>query len=395
VIEVRVADDVRAFLRPVSVGFGDEPTDDWPERFEKLMPRDRMLSAYEDGLTVGSAGSFAFELTVPGGGFVPAAGVTVVGVLPTHRRRGILTQLMRVQLDDVRRRGEPVAYLWASEERIYGRFGFGLASLGLSLDLPTARAAFRDDPGRSGGVQLLDEEQAYTAIPPIYERARAGNAGFFSRSEPWWTTRRLRRQPWSTNDLFRAIWDEDAYALYTFEMDFGSGRPSGTVEVLECVATSLDSTREIWRYLLSIDLVERVGARRLPLDHELVLLVEEPRRLDLRVADGVWVRLVDVDVGAALAARALGEGTVVLDVADAFLPENAGRWRVSAGGVGRTDDSPDLALDVADLGSLYLGGFTVAELERSGRAHELVPGAVARADALLRRPRRPWCPEIF
>ena len=391
-VEIRVAHDVREFLRPISVGFGSDPTDEeGPERFAQLMERDRMYSAYEDGQVVGSAGSFGFELTVPGG-LVPAAGVTVVAVLPTHRRRGILTELMRVQLDDVRRRGEPVAYLWSSEERIYGRYGFGMASLGLALELPTACAGFRDDPGTSGSVRLLAEEQALTVIPAIYDRARAANAGFFSRTDAWWRVRRLRRSFWVTRDVFRAVWNDDAYALYTFEMRFDGGL-RGELEVLECVATSLESTREIWRYLFSVDLVERVKASLLPLDHELLFLLEQPRRLDLRAGDNLWVRLVDV--ASALEARARGEGSVVLELADAFLPENAGRWRVGGDGVGRTDETAELVLDVADLGSVYLSGFTFAELARAGRVRELEPGAVARADAILRWDRKPWCPEIF
>jgi predicted acetyltransferase len=392
VTDIRVAHDVREFLRPISVGFGSGAFDEeGAERFEQLMARDRMLSAYDDGSIVGSAGSFGFELTVPGG-FVPAAGVTVVAVLPTHRRRGILTELMRAQLADLARRGEPVACLWASEERIYGRFGYGLASLGLRIDAPTARAGFRDDPGATGRVRVLDDDEALATLPPIYERARAGSPGFFSRSESWWRLRRLRRPFWTQRDLFRAVWNDDAYALYTVELAFDSG-PSATVEVAECVATSLESTREIWRYLFSIDLVERVKAARLPLDHELLLLLEELRRLDLRAGDNLWLRLVDV--GAALEARARGDASVVLEVADAFLPGNAGRWRVGGDGVGRTADAADLALDVADLGSAYLGGFSFSELARAGRVRVLVPGAIERADDVFRWPQKPWCPEIF
>jgi predicted acetyltransferase len=391
-MEIRPADDLREFLRPISVAFGDDPVPDWADRVTTLIDPERAHSAYEDGRIVGSAGAFTFELTVPGG-VVPAAGVTVVGVLPSHRRRGILTELMRVQLEDARRRGEPVAYLWASDDRIYGRFGYGLASLTAAIEIATARARFRDDPGRSGRVRLLDKPEALDAIPAIYERVRREWPAMFARPGEWWSTRRLAdpREPPGT--LFKAVWENDAYALYRVKMDWTPTGSNAVLDVVEALGTTTEATREIWRYLFSVDLVARVRASMLPLGHPLVFLLDEPRALGMRVDDGIWVRLVDV--GAALEARARGEGSVVLDVTDAFVPENAGRWRVGGDGVERTDDAPELALGVADLGAVYLGGFTFAELARGGRVRELEPGALARADGIFRWDTKPWCPEIF
>lgn len=115
-------------LGPIMHFFGRAPTEEGAERIARVLEPERMHAAWEDGRAVGGAGAFGFQLTVPGGR-VPAAGITVVGVLPTHRRCGILTQMMRAQLDDVRARAEPVACLWASEATIYGRFGYGMASL--------------------------------------------------------------------------------------------------------------------------------------------------------------------------------------------------------------------------------------------------------------------------
>jgi predicted acetyltransferase len=194
-IETASAEEVGAFLRPISVALGNEPADaDANERFASWIDPARMHVAREDGTVVGAAGAFTFELTVPGG-LVPAAGVTVVGVLPTHRRRGILTRLMREQLDDVHRRGEPIAYLWATEERIYGRFGYGVGSLTLDTEIDTRRVAFRNDVPVPVRARLLDADEAYEMIPPIYDRVRAETPGMFSRSESWWRRRRLRALP--------------------------------------------------------------------------------------------------------------------------------------------------------------------------------------------------------
>jgi predicted acetyltransferase len=159
------------------------------------------------------------------------------------------------------------------------------------------------------------------------------------------------------------------------------------------VTPTPEAARELWRWLLDFDWTSEFSANLLPLDHELFMLVAEPRRLRFQVGDGVWVRLIDV--GQALSARTYNDGEIVLDVEDTFVPENTGRWRVTPSGAERTDGAADVRLDVTGLGSVYLGGFTFDALVRSSRAHELTEGAAVRADALFRTSIEPWCPEIF
>jgi len=164
--------------------------------------------------------------------------------------------------------------------------------------------------------------------------------------------------------------------------------------VVEAMGDTPQAMSAIWRYLLDIDWLARVKAHLLPLDHPLLLSLADPRRLNFLVREGLWIRLIDV--GAALSARGYAtDDAIVVDVADGFCPWNAGRWRISRGGAKRTVDEADLACDVASLGCVYLGGFTFAQLARSLRMTELRAGAIARADAMFRSDRAPWCPEIF
>lgn len=193
-------------------------------------------------------------------------------------------------------------------------------------------------------------------------------------------------------------WDvrpcSSAYALYRLNMAFDRGVQTGSVEVIEAMGTSPGSTRALWRFLLDIDWMARIRATLLPLDHPLLLLLAESRRLRVGVRDGLWVRLVDV--GTALAGRSYAaQDSIVIDVADQFCPWNEGRWRVAAGGVERTDSRPELRCDVTTLGSAYLGGFTWAQLARAFRVEELDRDAIRRADVLFQGERAPWCPEIF
>ncbi len=382
-------------------GGGWMADDERAERFARVLPLERMHAAFDGDRIVGGAGVFPFQMSVPGG-VVPCAGVTVVGVLPTHRRRGILTALMRAQLEDVRDRGEPVAALWASEEVIYRRYGYGLASFAGDAELPLRYGQLRAPADPSGTARLVSLDEAKSIVPPIYERVRARTPGMMSRTEDWWELRNLadppeRREGGGEKNVL--ILDVDGapagYALYRIHMSFEAGSSAGHTSVIEALADGPVATRELWRVLLGMDWSASLHAHLLPVDHPLLHQLVYPRRLQLRVGDGLWVRLVDV--GAALSARGYaGDGAVVLEVADAFLPENAGRWKVADGRAERTDDDPDLELDVGELGAVYLGGFGFGELARAGSVRELREGAAARADALFAVDApKPWCPEIF
>jgi predicted acetyltransferase len=369
------------------------------ERFAQWLDLERMHAAWDGDRIVGGAGAFAWGLSVPGGE-VAAAGTTVVGVLPTHRRRGILTQLMRAHIDDAHERDEPVAYLWASEGTIYGRFGYGLASRVGQVTLPRERVAFAVPFEPRGLVRLVDVEESVRAFPPLYDAVFAQRPGLNRRSAVWWETRRLVNSPFAQGaaPLNRALLSLDGkpagYALYKVEQSWEGGSSTGKLTVLEAVAPTPEGTRELWRWLLDFDWTSQIVADLLPLDHELHLLLAEPRRMRFELNDGLWVRLVDV--GTALSARSYrGDGAVVFEVRDAFCPWNEGRWRVSARGAERVDAEAEIELDVTSLGSVYLGGFTFAELERAMRLAERVPGAVERADEFFATSVEPWCPEIF
>lgn len=392
------SDEFAAVLNTTEAAFGTVAKEEDVERQRRWMPLDRILAAWDGGRSVGVAASYPFELTIPGGP-VPAAGVTWVGVLPSHRRRGIMRELMRRQLDDVHRRGEPLAILWASEPAIYGRFGYGIAAPSTAIDAERAGFALRDDSGPRGAVRLVDADEAADRFPPIHERVRTERVGLLSRTEDWWRHGRLADpEHWreGSGPKFYALLELDGepagYALYRITSKWEQGTPQGEVRVLEAFAVSPEATAELWRFLFGIDLIARVKSWLFD-PTALYLTVVDPRRLHMTVGDGLWLRFVDLD--RALAARSFAGGDgVVLDVTDELLPHNAGRWRIGPE-PGRTDDEPDVALDIADLASTFLGAFTFEWLAFAGRARELRPGGLARASALFRTPLPPFCPEEF
>jgi predicted acetyltransferase len=395
-------EELRQAITPIGHYFGQSTpaNEDRFERLSRVLPSARVYGAWKEGRAVGGLAAFPFRLTVPGGR-VCAAGVTGVGVLPTHRRRGVLRAMMRAMLDACRERGEPVAYLWATEDTIYGRFGFGPASFTAAIDLPREHSAFDAPFAASGCVRLVPLAAAEGQIAPVYEGVAAATPGMFARSPAWWQARVLDDPEWRrgrSGDLQCAVFEAGgrpaAYALYRMNPAFERGLQTGSVTVLEAIGEAPEAVAAIWRYLLDIDWMARVKASLLPLDHPLLLLLAEPRRLGFSLLDGVRVRLVDV--GTALAARTYQPpGSVVVDVIDEFCPWNAGCWRVGCGLVGRADEAPDLRCDVTALGSVYLGGFSWTQLARALRVQEVHSGAAARADSIFRTERLPWCPEIF
>jgi predicted acetyltransferase len=399
-VEIRnpSTDELRAAMEATHVTFAEALSDEHFERHRKMLPLDRFYAAYDDGLPVGTAADYEFRLTIPGGELA-TAGVTWVGVMPSHRRRGILTQMMRRELDDIHARGEPLAILWASEAAIYGRYGYGMAAPTVQMEADRARFALRDDPPPQGRTRIVSLEDALEPCMRIYDTVQPTVPGFTARSAEWWTTFRLADpEEWRRggSPKYAAIVEFDgkpaAYVLYRIKQEWRHGFSQSQVRLVETLATGPDAERELWRFIFGIDLIATVEGRIDPAS-PLFLMVVDARSLHARLTEGLWLRLVDV--GAALAARTYGgDDEVVVDVRDAFCPWNVGRWRVGRD-VSRTDDDADLELDVADLASAYLGGYSFTRLAAANRVGELKDGALARADALFRTARTPYCPEDF
>ena len=400
-IEIRppAEEELRAALEAAQVAFGDELDDESWVREQKILPASRALAAYDGDRPVGLAAAYAFDLSIPGGE-LPCAGVTLVGVLPTHRRRGILRDFMRHQLEDVRAWGEPIAALWASEASIYGRFGYGSAAPGHYAKSDPRRFALKDDGSSRTAVRLTDAEEAFRLFPPIYDAVRGRRAGMLSRSETWWKELRLADpKEWrrGASQKFYAVAEVDGdaqgYATYRVKNEWEDGFAKGEVRVIELFATSTSVERELWRFVHNIDLTTKVEVFSMDPALTLFLNVSDPRALGLKLGDALWLRLVDLD--AALRARSYKPGqSVVLEVTDELCVWNAGRYRVGDD-AGRTEDTADLAIDVADLATVYLGAFDFHRLVHAGRAEERREGAAEAASLLFRTDLPPYCPEVF
>jgi predicted acetyltransferase len=391
-------DEVDAFFVSLSTAFADARPDPDEVRSDKeVIEPDRSFAAFDDGRIVGCASVVSQRMVVPGGALVPTAGITMVGVLPTHRRRGILRELMSMLLAQAAERGEPLATLYASEAAIYGRFGFGHAAMHLTFDVATERVVWAPGTEATGRVQLYNREEALPSLRKVYDAAIAGRPGSVALDDRW-----LRVGFWESSKdderVFYAVHEDDdgvadAFAMYNVKHEWPRGLPHLEMKVRRLVTTTPASNASMWRYLFDVDLVSRVKVETRPVDDPLLLQVDEPRALRPELDDGLFLR--PVDLPGALAARSYAaDGRLLLGVTDTTLTRNDGTFElVTHDGVGTcraATGEPDIEASIHAIGSVYLGGATWAALAAAGRVHERNGGAIERADAMCRTDRAPW-----
>ncbi|MEW1908095.1 GNAT family N-acetyltransferase [Kitasatospora sp. NPDC085895] len=413
-MEIRPTDDqdLDVFVDTLHAAFGrfpETPVDGGGVWWAALEMDRNLMALAPDGRPVGTAGAYSFELTLPGGVLAPAAGVTAVGVLPSHRRRGVLTAMMRHQLADLRDRGEFLSVLLASEAVIYRRFGYGPATYTARVTVPRHRSALahRRAPGTAeapaaapvsdsatDSIEVVKRADCGELLEGVYDRYRRAQPGALSRPHRWWSSG-AGQPPIAPAPRYVAVHRDadgvpDGYASYSFE--------AGALTVDEIITTGDAVTTALARFLLDHDLADRVAFKHVPTGHPLRWQFEDFRAAEVTGdTDWLWVRLLDVP--RALTARGwCSDGELVLDVDDPFLGERGRHLLTVRDGKADcvpTGREPDLSLDVSDLGSIYLGGTAPSTLVRAGHVRAHRPGAALLADALFRAERSPHCLHWF
>ena len=410
-------------VRPVGEGEGGAALDavwrafGWPPRTQDAaeiiagrgIEVDRTLVVIDTGddEIVGTASMYSLQMTVPGGALVAVAGVHLVTVAPTHRRREVATAMMHRQLGDLAATGEATAALWTTEAGIYARYGYGLAAWRQRIEVDLARARFTPratalvaaSPARLRQVSAAD---AAPHLVAVHAGVLSSRPGMLARTARRWEQLLGGEDGQGAPEVVIASGPDGptGYALYRVREGAPDLVPSGEVVVQEVSAIDPATHAQLWRHLLDLDLMTTLSCGSRPLPDPLAHLLADHRRMHARVDDALWVRIVDLP-------RALGQRAftrpvdVVLEISDEVLPANAGRWRVTVDAAGqsataaRTDDEPDLSMDVADLGAAHLGATALCDLAAAGRVVEHTPGALAAATAAWSHSPSAACPEIF
>ena len=395
-------DELTDYVGVLAIAFGEAMSPDEIANEAQHLEPDRVIGVFEGDLQVGVGGAFTFRLTVPGGE-IGAAGITIIGVLPTHTRRGILRQMMTWLVAQARERGEPVAVLGASEAAIYQRFGYGIAAMRSQFELEPARTTFSRPVETGGTFRFVEADEATRLFSAIYDTVRRRTPGALSRNETKWRYGMVHDAEWmrSAGAKSRVVLEVDgeprAYAIYRIKADWDNRGPRNVMTALEVVGVDAASEQAMWQWLIRVDLVGQIKGYRGPSPHPLQLQLTEPRRMNVNYSDEMWLRILDV--APALEGRTYrGPGAITFELTDDFCPWNAGTWRLTVpGGDGAASvtaaeagEAADLALDVSALSTAYLGAFTFAEIAAAGRITELRDGGLAAADALFQTPTKPW-----
>ena len=399
-------EDWRRFWPVLETAFGETAPEGEAEEWRGNFEFDRSLAAFDGERIVGTGGAYSMELTLPGLTLVSVGGLTAIGVLPTHRRRGILRSMIERHLRDCESRGEPLSVLTASEAVIYGRFGYGAATWSSQFEIATPHGAFLDPPETPGRVRMVDADEGAKLLPAFYDRVRRGQPGGLTRGPEVWASY-LRDPDWHRHGASKhfdvvhetAGGSVDGWVSYRIQSHWDGDLPASTVRVRELYGLTPAARAALWRYCLDLDLASSVKLLAQPVDEPLRWLLADSRRLrSTHTHDDLWVRLLDVPV--ALAARRYAtRDRLVLDVIDQLRPANHGRFALEGGPDGAacqpTGDDPDLRLDVSELGAAYLGGVRFSTLAAAGRVLERAPGALRRADQLFTSDPAPWCTTTF
>lgn len=382
---------------PIATEYFERGRDSWEQG--------DFVGAWDGEACVGMAGAFHLETTVPGGRRLTTAGVTRVGVLPTHTRRGLLTRMMDRILHTSIERGAALASLRASDTRIYGRFGYGLGGDAVSVEVDTGGALPLRAPADHGAVRLVTGDEARTEIPALYERIARARVGTIGRPSYIWR-RRLRDvgEPTKEPDgkaicvaVHRGPAGDDGYVHY--EVDWADGfaeAPRGAGKLHDLWGATPEVERALWSYLLHIDLVRSWRADTRPVDEPIRRVFDDARAYSVRDRyDEQWVRLLDVD--AALTARAYGSGgqAVTLAVSDPAVAANTGRWTITADGAARADRAtPDVSVDIATLSAAYLGATSWTDLHAAGHV-DADAATLTALDTLFATRPTPFCGTSF
>ncbi len=396
-------DELDPFWDAMSVVFAFDRDPEDEDHLYKVFEKDRLISAFDGDELVGTLGAFSLDMTVPGG-TLPTAGTTIITVLPTHRRQGVLTAMMEAHFDDVIDRGEALAALWAAEVPIYGRFGYGAAADDVAIEISCDRIEFQD-VDKDVSVRMVNIEQAMAIFPPIFDTVLQRRPGAFARSEDWWRHRRLRdpkdqREGGTAQRLAVAYRGAEPVGYVQFRMkdEWSRGSvPLGAVTIKELMSADVDAELALWSFIGNLDLMTSVKMHGRPTDDPLLWNLTDPRHLNRSISDSLWVRVMDIPV-ALSGRRYQADGSVILRVHDGSRPASGGTFKLDVeGGTGScqpTDLEPQLNLTASQLGAVYMGGRSIAEMVAAGTVRAKPDNAIE-ADRLFRWSPGPWCPEVF
>lgn len=391
-------DEVNDFTISVDRAFGHTPGEDLLEIFDRAVELDRTLIAVEDGRIVANSAVWSMAVTIPGGKQLPMAGVTAVGVSPTHRRKGLLTRMIETIHDQAREREEPVAGLSVSDSRIYGRFGYGPATRTTSVTIQTDRAVPSSSYAPCGEMRLLDPADSFETVKAIRLKYEQQQMGESSRADGLIEFSLGDGPTFRDGDgalelaIHSSNGEDDGYIMFRRSGDFTSQRlPDGKLRVIDQAWLSEPIQADLWRFVIDIDLSETV---RIPcagaVDSAVAQMFAEPRQIQVNgVFDMLWLAILDVSTTLAARTYETSDGLVIaVPMSDGTTQTVKLEGSPKGATCTPTKRDPDVIVPQRWLGSMYLGDQSPIALASLG----LIEGEQNKVERLARMFRTPRLP---
>lgn len=402
---VETDDEVATYLRGMMTAFlaKREITPEAAAWYRERWDLSRTWIAFDSDTQCGTTRTFPSTLRLPGLASLPVSCLTQVTVLPTHTRRGHLARLMRAQLEAAVEAGEAASVLVAAEWPIYGRFGYGPYGewVQWEVDVPHAEVL-----GMAvGSCEIVEPADLDVAAEAVLARQQADTSGCIERPRDL----RLRASgvdPSPLDDTEKSrVWvvhrddagQPDGFAVYDVKDHWEGMRPQSTVKVQDMAFVDAVAERELWRYLLDLDLVTKVTWSGAPTSGVRHILANGRAARQTQRWDHIWARILDVPACLTARAYAAADG-LVIEVVDPFMGRG-GRFALDVDPDGSscepTTASASLTLPVAALGAAWMGGTDLRRLAAAGTIDEHAPGALDRLASTLRWHQTPWCATDF
>ncbi len=391
------ADDYEQAAHLEATAFYNRPTPDRLERMRAVFPPDWTLGAFIDGRLVADVRTIPMARRVNGRGVTHGA-VGPVACLAEHRRRGYVGSLLRLALEDMRRRGIATSGLHTPHDALYRRFGWDRAEAKRRyvFHAKDVRLRFRGGPGTLEPVTGDDWQR----LDAVYRRYAGPRNGPLHRPEPWWRFAVLQDVQDQPRDalVWRSAHDQDeGFIVYSSEP---AGEPfRHNLFVRDVVSVSGDAYLGLWQHLASHDIASRIAVDA-PVNDPFPDLLEDPWRIQIERGEGAMLRIVDVE--RALSMRPyIGHRPVsfTMRVVDPTASWNDGLWRVEASDghmeARLAGDEPDLELSVNFLAPLFTGLLRADEAAQAGMIQVHNDAALGEVTEAFAVTYPPYCNDFY
>ena len=398
------SENISDFAKAEAIAYTALASEYYINRLKKLATPDRAIALFDENKIIGTANSFGESISLPSNKKAKVAAVSYVSVMPTHRRQGILSEMMKIQLNEIHSiHKEPLAVLWPSESAIYGRFGYA-PTHEKHYSISKNNAKFLPQISSNNlKINFLNKKEAIECYVQVNNKLMESRPGVMELTNDW-AERRI--EDLISNHLsngpsyFIGIFDNKTpvgLVTYSIENNNDYGNMPASLHIWDILYLNIESAIKLWNFCLNIDLVEEIHAKGVPEDDVLEALLISPGDLNARLTTGLWIRIVDV-INSLEARTYEHNGEIILKVDDSIIKDNNNTYLLNTNDKSTpkceiTSKNPDVEITIQGLSEIYLGTFDLNNLIASGNIKN--KKVIKTIKEIFKSESKPFCPMHF